>query len=106
MMPAIPPPYHPSPEIQRRRKQILYWSYRRARPLWLVSLGLGALLLFVGRIESNPGMGFALLLVGGILALIGFAGFVAFEVVIWRTRVAFASLSAAGTEPAAPFPPR
>ncbi len=60
---------------------MLYWSYRRARPIWLVSLGLGALLFFVGRTESNPAMGFALLLVGGILVLTGFAGFVAFEAV-------------------------
>ncbi len=42
---------------------MLYWSYRRARPIWLASLGLGALLFFVGRTESNPAMGFALLLV-------------------------------------------
>ena len=41
-------------------------------------------------------MGFALLLVGGILVLTGLAGFVAFEAVIWRTRVAFGALSAAG----------
>ncbi len=97
-MPAIPPPppFHLSPEVQRRRKQMLYWSYRRARPIWLVSLGLGALLFFVGRTESNPAMGFALLLVGGILVLTGFAGFVAFEAVIWRTRLAFGALSAAG----------
>ncbi len=69
---------------------MLYWSYRRARPIWLVSLGLGALLFFVGRTESNPAMGFALLLVGGILVLTGLAGFVAFEAVIWRTRLALA----------------
>lgn len=93
---AIPPPpsYRMSPDIQRRRKQILYWSYRRARSIWLVSLALGVLLLFVGRTESGPAMGFSLILTGGILAPIGFVGFVAFEVVIWRARVAFGSLSA------------
>lgn len=101
-MPAVPPPFYLAPEIQRQRKQILYWSYRRARPIWLVSVGLGALLLFIGRAESNPAWGFSLLLVGGILALTGFGGFVAFEAVIWRTRAAFASLSAAGPEPAVP----
>lgn len=91
-MPAIPPPFHLSPEVQRRRKQVLYWSYRRARPIWLVTVGLGVVLMFVGRIESNPAMGYALLLIGGILVLTGFGGFVAFEGVIWRTRVAFARL--------------
>jgi hypothetical protein len=95
-MPAIPPPppYRMSPEVQRRRKQILYWSYRRARPIWLVSLALGTLLFFVGRSESDPAMGFSFLLIGGILALVGFVGLVSFEIVIWRARVAFGSLSA------------
>ncbi len=103
-MPAIPPPpppFHMSPEVQRWRKQILYWSYRRARPIWLISFGLGVLLLIVGRSELDPAMGFALLLVGGILALTGLAGFVAFEAVMWRTRVVFASLSDAGPASAA-----
>lgn len=71
---------------------MLYWSYRRARPIWLVSLGLGVLFLFVGRTESDPAMGFALFLVGGILALTGFVGFVAFEAVMWRARVAFGAM--------------
>src|SRR2546428_13967496 len=91
-MPAIPPPpppFHLSPEVQRRRKQILYWSYRRARPIWLISFGLGVLLLIVGRSELDPAMGFALLLVGGILALTGLAGFVAFEAVMWPARGGF-----------------
>ncbi len=104
-MPAIPPPFSPSPEIQRRRKQILYWSYRRARPIWLAAFGLGVLFLFVGRTESDHAMGFSLLLIGGILALTGFVGFVAFEAVIWRDRVAFVSLSAAGPAPAVSLTP-
>lgn len=98
-MPAMPPPPAPfrwSPEVQRRRKQMLYWSYRRARPIWLVSFGLGAVFFFVGRTESDPTMGFSLLLIGGILALTGFVGFLVFEAVIWRTRVAFASLPRGG----------
>src|SRR3989442_6132135 len=96
-MPAIPPPpppFHLSPEVQRRRKQMLYWSYRRARPIWLASLGLGALLFFVGRTESNPALGFALLLVGGILVLTGFVGFVALKPGTCRARRSFAALPA------------
>jgi len=83
---------------------MLYWSYRRARPIWLVSFALGAVLLFVGRIESDSTMGFSLLLIGGILALTGFVGFLAFEAVIWRTRVAFASLSDVGPAQAGSVP--